>query len=102
LRNNQQALIKASVSNQVKVTVPLNADVYSRSTSLPSGGDIHDFVVQILKLQSYNNAPFMIDVYPFISLYKDPSFPVDYDFFDGNATPLNDGGANYCNLFYVN
>ncbi|KAL2551602.1 Glucan endo-1 [Forsythia ovata] len=106
LRNIQQALIKAGLSNQVKVTVPLNADVYSSSSSLPSGGDfradIHDFVIQIVKLLSDNSAPFTINIYPFISLYIDPNFPVEYAFFDGNATPVNDGGTSYYNMFDAN
>ncbi|KAK9285246.1 hypothetical protein L1049_024435 [Liquidambar formosana] len=39
LQNIQSALIKAGLSSQVKVTIPLNADVYETSTDLPSGGD---------------------------------------------------------------
>ncbi|KAK6784620.1 hypothetical protein RDI58_018075 [Solanum bulbocastanum] len=38
LQNVQAALVKAGQGNQVKVTVPLNADVYESSSSLPSGG----------------------------------------------------------------
>ncbi|KAF2313568.1 hypothetical protein GH714_011785 [Hevea brasiliensis] len=48
LQNIQAALIKAGLSTLVKVTVPLNADVYETSTDLPSGGDfradIHDLI----------------------------------------------------------
>ncbi|KAL6977931.1 glucan endo-1,3-beta-D-glucosidase, partial [Sarracenia purpurea var. burkii] len=62
LQNIQSALIKAGHSNQVKVTVPLNADVYESSTSLPSGGDfrvdIHDLLLAIVKFLSDNGAPF--------------------------------------------
>ncbi|KAJ4818775.1 hypothetical protein LUZ62_031341 [Rhynchospora pubera] len=39
LQNVQGALIKAGLSNQVKVTIPLNADVYQSSTGKPSDGD---------------------------------------------------------------
>lgn len=106
LANVQAALIKAGLSSQVKVTVPLNADVYSSSSGLPSGGDfradIHDFVLQIVKLLSDNGAPFTINIYPFISLYIDSNFPVEYAFFDGNASPLNDGGTSYTNMFDAN
>lgn len=106
LQNIQAALIKAGISNQVKVTVPLNADVYESPNGLPSAGDfradIHDFVLQIVKLLSDNGAPFTVNIYPFISLYSDPNFPVDYAFFDGNASPVNDGGTNYYNMFDAN
>nr|GMC65530.1 glucan endo-1,3-beta-glucosidase 6-like [Ipomoea batatas] len=106
LQSVQSALVKAGLGNQVKVTVPLNADVYDSSSGLPSGGDfkanIHDFVLQIVKFLSDNGCPFTVNIYPFISLYIDPGFPVDYAFFDGNATPLNDGGTIYSNMFDAN
>ncbi|KAF5456921.1 hypothetical protein F2P56_026338 [Juglans regia] len=106
LQNVQSALIKAGLSNQVKVTVPLNADVYASSTGLPSGGDfradIHDLMLAIVKFLSDNSGPFTVNIYPFISLYIDPDFPVEYAFFDGNATPLNDGGTSYYNMFDAN
>ncbi|KAL0432002.1 UNVERIFIED_CONTAM: Glucan endo-1,3-beta-glucosidase 6 [Sesamum radiatum] len=97
LKNVQDALTKAGLRNQVKVTVPLNADVYTTASGLPSGGDfradIHDFMIPIVKLLSDNAAPFTVNIYPFISLYTDSNFPVEYAFFDGNATPVNDGAV---------
>lgn len=106
LRNVQQALIKANLHDQVKVTVPLNADVYASESGVPSGGDfrtdIHDYMLPIIKLLSDNGAPFTINIYPFISLYTDDNFPVEYAFFDGSATPLNDGGTSYTNMFDAN
>lgn len=106
LRNIQSALIKAGLSNQVKVTCPQNADVYESSSTLPSGGDfradIHDYMIQIVKFLNDNGAPFTVNIYPFISLYIDPNFPADYAFFDGNSSPINDGGTNYYNMFDAN
>ena len=106
LQNIQSALIKAGLGNQVKVTVPLNADVYASSSGLPSGGDfrtdIHDYMIPIVKFLMDNNAPFTVNIYPFISLYIDSNFPVEYAFFDGNASPLNDGGTYYYNMFDAN
>lgn len=106
LQNVQSALIKAGLSNQVKVTIPLNADVYESASSLPSGGDfradIHDLMVAIVKFLSDNGAPFTVNIYPFISLYSDPNFPVEYAFFDGNANPIIDGKVSYYNMFDAN
>lgn len=106
LQNVQAALIKAGLGNQVKVTVPLNADVYQSSTSLPSTGDfrsdIHDLMMQIVKFLSDNGSPFTVNIYPFISLYNDPSFPVDYAFFDGYSQAINDNGRVYDNVFDAN
>ncbi|KAI4316243.1 hypothetical protein L6164_024241 [Bauhinia variegata] len=106
LQNIQSALIKSGLSSQVKVTVPLNADVYQSSSDKPSDGnfrsDIHDLMLQIVKFLSDNGAPFTVNIYPFISLYNDPSFPVDYAFFNGYQTPINDNGRQYENVFDAN
>ncbi|GAV83145.1 Glyco_hydro_17 domain-containing protein/X8 domain-containing protein [Cephalotus follicularis] len=106
LQNIQAALIKAGLSKQVKATVPLNADVYESSSGLPSGGDfradIHDLMLAIVKFLYDNGAPFTVNIYPFISLYSDSNFPVEYAFFDGNASPVNDGGTSYYNVFDAN
>ncbi|KAG6525281.1 glucan endo-1,3-beta-glucosidase 6-like [Zingiber officinale] len=106
LQNIQAALIAAGLSNQVKVTVPLNADVYESSTGKPSGGDfradIHDLMLSIVKFLSDNGAPFTVNIYPFISLYDDPNFPVDYAFFDGSSSSIVDGSLTYSNVFDAN
>ncbi|XWS52342.1 hypothetical protein CRYUN_Cryun11dG0059700 [Craigia yunnanensis] len=106
LRNIQSALVKAGLGSQVKVTVPLNADVYASSSDYPSGGDfradIHDLMLTIVNFLSVSGAPFTVNIYPFISLYTDPNFPVEYAFFDGNASPINDGGTLYYNMFDAN
>ncbi|WJX16355.1 glucan endo-1,3-beta-D-glucosidase [Trifolium repens] len=106
LQNIQSALIKAGLGNSVKVTVPSNADVYESLSTNPSDGDfranIRDLMIQIVKFLSQNNAPFTVNIYPFISLYLDPNFPVDFAFFNGFSTPLNDNGKIYDNVFDAN
>ncbi|KAF8035082.1 hypothetical protein BT93_C1188 [Corymbia citriodora subsp. variegata] len=106
LQNVQAAVVKAGLSAQVKVTIPLNADVLESSTNLPSDGDfrsdIHDLMLEIVKSLSDNGAPFTINFYPFISLYNDPSFPVDFAFFDNSSSTLNDKGTVYTNVFDAN
>jgi glucan endo-1,3-beta-glucosidase 5/6 len=106
LQNIQSALIKAGLGNQVKITCPLNADVYQSSSSKPSDGDfrvdIHDLMLAIVKFLNDNSAAFTVNIYPFISLYSDPNFPVEYAFFDGNASPIVDGSNTYTNMFDAN
>ncbi|KAI9106566.1 hypothetical protein K1719_022094 [Acacia pycnantha] len=106
LQNIQAALTKAGLSNRVKVTVPLNADVYLSSSDKPSDGDfrpnIHELMLQIVKFLSDNGAPFTVNIYPFISLYLDSNFPVDFAFFDGSQSSLNDNGKIYDNVFDAN
>ncbi|KZV19798.1 glucan endo-1,3-beta-glucosidase 6-like [Dorcoceras hygrometricum] len=106
LKNIQAALIKAGLGSRVRVTIPLNADVYQSSTENPSTGDfrpeIRDLMVQIASFLSLNGGIFTVNIYPFISLYKDPNFPVDYAFFDGYSSPINDNGRIYTNVFDAN
>ncbi|KAK9903000.1 hypothetical protein M0R45_001342 [Rubus argutus] len=73
LKNVQSALIKVGLSNQVKVTIPLNADVYdSGNSDKPYDGDFRadtkDLMVEIVKFLSNNGAAFTVNIYPFISL----------------------------------
>ncbi|WOK92701.1 hypothetical protein Cni_G01392 [Canna indica] len=106
LQNIQAALIAAGLGNQVKATIPLNADVYGSSSSKPSDGDfrtnIHDIMLSIVKFLSDNGVPFTVNIYPFISLYDDPNFPVDYAFFEGSSSSIVDGSLTYSNVFDAN
>ncbi|GER34375.1 glucan endo-1 3-beta-glucosidas [Striga asiatica] len=106
LQNIQAALIKAGLGNRVKVTVPLNADVYQSPSQLPSSGDfrpnIRDLMLQIVSFLAQNGSPFTVNIYPFISLYNDPGFPIDYAFFNGYSSPIVDGTRTYTNVFDAN
>ncbi|CAO2831917.1 unnamed protein product [Amaranthus hypochondriacus] len=108
LKNIQNALNEAGVGNTVKATVPLNADVYESpsGSNVPSSGrfrtDVADLMTQMVQFLSQNNAPFTVNIYPFLSLYGNPGFPVDYAFFDGGAAPIVDNGIQYTNVFDAN
>lgn len=106
LQNIQEALVNAGLSSQVKVTIPLNADVYQSPNGLPSDGDfrtdIHDLMLSIIQFLNANGSPFTVNIYPFISLHDNPNFPVDYAFFEGTTSPVVDGSTTYTNMFDAN
>ncbi|KAF5726121.1 hypothetical protein HS088_TW23G00862 [Tripterygium wilfordii] len=106
LQNIQAALIKAGLGRDVKVTVPLNADVYESDNDLPSNGnfrpDLHDLMMSIIKFLSDNGGPLTVNIYPFLSLYADANFPSEFAFFNGNAAPVVDGSISYTNVFDAN
>lgn len=108
LENIQKALNAAGVGDTIKATVPLNADVYESPTSnpVPSAGqfrtDINGLMTQICDFLAQNNAPFTVNIYPFLSLYGNDNFPLDYAFFDGAASPILDNGVQYTNVFDAN
>ncbi|CAL9129722.1 unnamed protein product [Musa textilis] len=108
LQNIQLALNNAGIGDTIKATVPLNADVYnSPSTNpVPSAGrfraDIGNLMTEIVMFLNQSGAPFTVNIYPFLSLYDNPNFPVDYAFFDGTSTPVVDNGIQYTNVFDAN
>ncbi|KAI6697066.1 hypothetical protein NL676_017185 [Syzygium grande] len=107
LQNIQNALNEAGVGDTVKATIPVNADVYNSPASnpVPSAGrfrsDISDLMTQIVEFLAKNSAPLTVNIYPFLSLYGNDNFPVNYAFFDG-ATPVVDNGIQYTNVFDAN
>lgn len=59
-------------------------------------------MVKIVKYLHLKQSSFVVNIYPFLSLYQNADFPIDYAFFDGNAVPLYDNGINYTNMFDAN
>ncbi|CAM8887036.1 hypothetical protein QQ045_024937 [Rhodiola kirilowii] len=108
LQNIQNALNEAGLGDTIKATVPLNADVYNSPAAnpVPSAGrfrtDINGLMTQMVQFMNQNNAPFTVNIYPFLSLYGNDDFPVDYAFFDGAPKPVVDGGISYTNVFDAN
>lgn len=97
LKNIQQALTHSHLSSTVKPTVPLNADVYfsPESSPVPSSGDFRPdtkpATLEIVNFLHSVDAPFTVNIYPFLSLYQNPNFPLDFAFFDSSYKRLRDG-----------
>ncbi|KAL6851657.1 hypothetical protein ACP4OV_020221 [Aristida adscensionis] len=108
LKNMQRALDEAGFGQSVKAVVPLNADVYSspENKPVPSAGsfrkDICALMVDIVNFLHMNDAPFVVNIYPFLSLYQNPNFPLNFSFFDGGTKPVYDKGMVYTNVFDAN
>ncbi|XP_068649301.1 glucan endo-1,3-beta-glucosidase 8-like [Aristolochia californica] len=108
LQNIQKALDEAGVGGKIKATVPLNADVYGSPAHqpVPSTGnfrsDIRSVMQTIVKFLNSSKAPFIVNIYPFLSLYYSSDFPEDFAFFDDTGKGLDDGGKHYDNVFEAN
>ncbi|KAJ3693207.1 hypothetical protein LUZ60_008687 [Juncus effusus] len=102
LSNLQQSLTKSNLANYVKLVVPCNADAYE-SPNLPSLGafrsDLTQLMTQLVSFLNSNGSPFLVNIYPFLSLYQNPTFPQDYAFFEGSTHPVVDGSNIYYNAF---
>lgn len=106
LENIQKALNEAGYGDKIKATVPLNADVYESSSDKPSDGDfrsdIRDVMVKIVRFLHENDAPFSVNIYPFLSLSHNVDFPEDFAFFDNNGRSITDKNLRYTNVFDAN
>ncbi|KAL5219473.1 hypothetical protein ABZP36_020157 [Zizania latifolia] len=108
LRNIQRALDDAGHGDTIKATVPLNADVYNspKDNQVPSTGrfrsDIAGLMTEIVQFLNQTGAPFTVNIYPFLSLYSNDNFPLDFAFFDGTDSPVVDNGIQYTNVFDAN
>ena len=107
LKNIQEALNHEGLES-IKATVPFNADIYYSpdSNPVPSAGDfrpeIRDLTIEIIQYLHSNDAPFTVNIYPFLSLYGNAYFPMDFAFFDGSNKPVKDGNSVYTNVFDAN
>ncbi|KAJ7945317.1 Glucan endo-1,3-beta-glucosidase-like protein [Quillaja saponaria] len=106
VKNIQKALDEAGHGDKIKVTVPLNADVYESGSDKPSDGrfrkDTEDIMIQMVKFFNDNKSPFVVNIYPFLSLFQNPDFPKDFAFFDGAGKPIQDRNLQYTNVFDAN
>lgn len=103
LKNVQAALAAAGLADTVKAVVPCNADVLSSAT-LPSQetfrADLAPLMLQIVAALDSTKSPFVINLYPFLSLVLQPNFPIGYAFFSPNYNnPVIDGTRTYYNVF---
>ncbi|KAG6475579.1 hypothetical protein ZIOFF_064807 [Zingiber officinale] len=100
--NLQQSLVKVNLAGYVKLVVPCNADAY-QSASVPSEGtfrpELTQIMTQLVSFLNLNGSPFVVNIYPFLSLYQSADFPQDYAFFEGSSHPVVDGQNVYYNAF---
>ncbi|KAF7834210.1 glucan endo-1,3-beta-glucosidase 8 [Senna tora] len=105
MQNVQKALEASGIANKIKVTVPLNADVYTSTSNNPSDGefrkDTHDVMLKIVRFLNDHKSPFLVNIYPFLSLYESNHFPHEFAFFDGGKS-IDDNNAHYTNVFDAN
>ncbi|CAK9182184.1 unnamed protein product [Ilex paraguariensis] len=101
LMNLQQSLARGNLEGTVKLVVPCNADAYE--SSLPSQGafrpELTQIMTQLVSFLNSNDSPFVVNIYPFLSLYGNTDFPQDYAFFEGTNHPVADGTNVYYNAF---
>ncbi|KAJ1412895.1 X8 domain [Sesbania bispinosa] len=106
MENIQRAIDKAGFGDKIKVTTALNADVYESGSNKPSDGefrkDIYDVMKPIVQFLDEKKSPFVVNIYPFLSLYQNEDFPKDFAFFDSPSRTIDDKNHHYNNMFDAN
>ncbi|MBA0630161.1 hypothetical protein Godav_002288, partial [Gossypium davidsonii] len=101
MANLQQSLVRANLAGYIKLVVPCNADAYEGN--VPSQGafrpELTQIMTQLVSFLNSNGSPFVVNIYPFLSLYGNSEFPQDYAFFEGTTHPVIDGANTYTNAF---
>nr|XP_043631007.1 glucan endo-1,3-beta-glucosidase 5 [Erigeron canadensis] len=101
ITNLKQSLAKANLAGNVKLVVPCNADAYE--SSLPSQGafrpELSQIMTDLVTFLDSEGSPFIVNIYPFLSLYGNSDFPQEYAFFEGTTHPVTDGPNVYYNAF---
>ncbi|XP_027080098.1 glucan endo-1,3-beta-glucosidase [Coffea arabica] len=99
----QSALASAGLQNQIKVSTSIAANLLSVS-SPPSQGSFSNeakrFIKPIINLLVQNNAPLLVNVYPYFSYIGDPvNIHLDYALFTSQRIVVQDGSFGYRNIF---
>ncbi|KAG8481519.1 hypothetical protein CXB51_026352 [Gossypium anomalum] len=107
MKNILKALNEAGVGKHIKVSTPLNGDVYITPTYKPSDGifrhDLADIMNGICEFLHKNDAAFIVNIYPFLNLYQNPGFPEPYAFFDNDdSNSMDDHGVKYRSVLDAN
>ncbi|KAL5974947.1 hypothetical protein ACLOJK_031623 [Asimina triloba] len=101
--NIQLALVAARLSNRVKVIVPCSQDIYFSNSTMPSKGhfrpDLNETMIELLSFLTKHGSPFMIDIYPFLSIHINKNLSTGYALFHSTTHPLTDGHNTYENSF---
>ena len=101
MQNVHNALKGAGL--QIGVTVPLNYAIMANSYP-PSAGQFNPSLVGIItgacKVMAVSNAPFMVNIYPFLDIVGTPQIPLPYCLFTAPQSDwVHDGPYTYRNIF---
>ncbi|KAK9069081.1 hypothetical protein SSX86_013197 [Deinandra increscens subsp. villosa] len=99
--NIEAALIRAKLSNKVKIVIPCSFDAFQSESGLPSKGhfrpDINKTMTQVLNFLAKTRSPFFVNISPFLSYYQNKNISLDFALFKETAHPHHDGRRLYKN-----
>jgi hypothetical protein len=101
----RDALKNAGLDNQIKISSAIRFSVLDKSYPPSAGsfrGDLTAFVDPLINFLVENNAPLMVNIYPYFAYADNPSsISIDYALFRSQSVVVQDGSNGYTNLFDV-
>ncbi|KAE8657818.1 Glucan endo-1,3-beta-glucosidase, basic vacuolar isoform [Hibiscus syriacus] len=103
MQNIYNALVSAQVSDQIKVSMSVEASLLGQSYP-PSAGSFgpvsSPYMTPIITFLATTGAPLLANVYPYFGYISDPqNVRLDYALFTAPGTVVQDGPLNYQKLF---
>ncbi|CAI9113822.1 OLC1v1014504C1 [Oldenlandia corymbosa var. corymbosa] len=103
MENLHNAISGAGLGDKIKVTTATFMGLIGASFP-PSRGSFRDdakqFIKPVIDILVRNNAPLLINIYPYFSYIGDPNnIQLDYALFRSGGTVVQDGSNGYQNLF---
>nr|CAA09765.1 beta-1,3-glucanase [Cichorium intybus x Cichorium endivia] len=102
MRNVHQAIVDASLANQIKVSTATYTGLLENSYP-PSDGVFHEnvkaFIEPIIAFLVQNNLPMLANIYPYFAAQGSMQVNLSYALLQPDAPVVNDNGIMYSNLF---
>lgn len=103
MRNVHDAIVKAGLQDQIKVSTATYSGLIGPDSSPPSRGSFkgnaQGFIKPIIEFLAQNNLPLLANIYPYISYAQNPQENLEYALFKPTNVIVRDNNLEYKNLF---
>ncbi|XVF56220.1 hypothetical protein PTKIN_Ptkin06aG0100600 [Pterospermum kingtungense] len=103
MQNIRNAIVAAGLGNQIKVTTAIGTGTLGDQSFPPSKGyfrpEYHPLIHPIIGFLVNNQAPLLVNLYPYFSYDDNSAIRLDYALFEAENPVVSDSPLQYNNLF---
>ncbi|MBA0625541.1 hypothetical protein Godav_003327 [Gossypium davidsonii] len=103
MQNIRNAIVNAGLGDQIKVSTATFFAAIDKSSFPPSKGSLdpeyQKLLGQVITFLTDNQAPLLVNTYPYFSHIGDSNVPLDYALFTAQSAVVQDGSLQYQYLF---